>query len=195
MKKLSTYLFLLLFSFQTSSQADDIRDFQIEGMSIGDSLLDYFSEEEINNKMKLYWKKKYISILFDNLASFEVYDSVQFTYKTNDKKFKIYSIEGWLDFAYTIKNCYKKQDEIVKELSSVFKNANKNIQKDNHAADKSGESKFAAVNFDFSSGDGARVICTDWGEKISKEKNWPDKLKVILNSKEFKHFLTYEAYK
>jgi len=31
----------------TPSQADDIRDFQIEGMSIGNSALDYFSEEEI----------------------------------------------------------------------------------------------------------------------------------------------------
>ena len=193
MKKLLGILVLGLFLI-TPSQADDIRDFQIEGMSIGDSLLDYFSEEEINNKMKLYWKKKYISILFDNLASFEVYDSVQFTYKTNDKKFKMHSIEGWLHFDYTIKNCYKKQDEIVKELSSVFKNANKNKQKDKHAADISGESKFTAVNFDFSSGGGARVICTDWGEKISKEKNWQDKLKVIINSKEFKHFLTYEAY-
>ena len=54
MKKLSTYLFLILFSFQAPSWADDIRDFQIEGISIGDSLLDYFSEHEIkentNNK-------------------------------------------------------------------------------------------------------------------------------------------------
>ena len=50
MKKLSTYLFLILFSFQTPSQADDIRDFQIEGMSIGDSLLDYTSEKEIKEK-------------------------------------------------------------------------------------------------------------------------------------------------
>ena len=49
MKKLSLYLFLLLFTLQTPSQADDIRDFQIEGISVGDSLLDYFSEEEINN--------------------------------------------------------------------------------------------------------------------------------------------------
>jgi len=47
MKKLCIYLFLVLFSLQTPSQADDIRDFQIEGMSVGDSLLDYFSEEEI----------------------------------------------------------------------------------------------------------------------------------------------------
>ena len=46
-KKLSTYLFLLLFTLQTPSWADDISDFQIEGMSLGDSLLDYFSEEEI----------------------------------------------------------------------------------------------------------------------------------------------------
>ena len=47
MKKLSTYLFLVLFSFSAPSFADDISDFEIEGISIGDSLLDYMSEEEI----------------------------------------------------------------------------------------------------------------------------------------------------
>ena len=55
MKRLSLYLFLILFTLQTPSQADDIRDFQIEGMSIGDSLLDYFSEEEINKYKKNYY--------------------------------------------------------------------------------------------------------------------------------------------
>ena len=50
MKKLSTYLFLILFSFSAPSFADDIRDFQIEGMSLGDSLLDYYSEEEIEKR-------------------------------------------------------------------------------------------------------------------------------------------------
>ena len=39
---------VLIFSLQSLSKADDIREFEIEGMSIGDSLLDYFSEEEIN---------------------------------------------------------------------------------------------------------------------------------------------------
>ena len=84
-------IIVLIFSLQSLTKADDIRDFQIEGMSIGDSLLNYFTEEEINNKEKLYWKKKYISIIFNYLPSFEVYDAVQFTYKTNDKEFKIYS--------------------------------------------------------------------------------------------------------
>ena len=49
MKKLSTYLFLILFSVQTSSLGSSISDFQVEGISIGDSLLDYMSEEEIKN--------------------------------------------------------------------------------------------------------------------------------------------------
>ena len=49
MKKLSTYLFLILFSFQASSWADDISDFEIEGMRVWESALTYFSKEEIEN--------------------------------------------------------------------------------------------------------------------------------------------------
>ena len=52
MKRLSLYLFLIFFTLQTPSKADDIRDFQIEGISIGDSLLDYFSEEKIKSSKK-----------------------------------------------------------------------------------------------------------------------------------------------
>ena len=52
MKKLLAIIILSL-CFITPSQADDIRDFQIEGMSVGDSLLDYFSEKEIIKKKKL----------------------------------------------------------------------------------------------------------------------------------------------
>ena len=44
----------------TPSQADDIRDFQIEGMSIGDSLLDFVNEDKIlkeleRNKDDYHW--------------------------------------------------------------------------------------------------------------------------------------------
>ena len=48
MKKL--FIIIIIFiSFETLSKADDITDFQIEGMSIGDSLLDFF------NKKNLYY--------------------------------------------------------------------------------------------------------------------------------------------
>ena len=42
-------LLIIIFSLQSLTKADDIRDFEIEGMSIGDSLLDYYSEDVILN--------------------------------------------------------------------------------------------------------------------------------------------------
>ena len=51
MKKFLAIL-ILIFTLPTPSQADDIRDFQIEGMSVGDSLLDFMTENEIEkNKL------------------------------------------------------------------------------------------------------------------------------------------------
>ena len=37
-------IFILTFSFQSWTKADDIRDFEIEGISVGDSALDYFTK-------------------------------------------------------------------------------------------------------------------------------------------------------
>ena len=52
MKKLLGIVVLGLFLI-TPSQADDIRDFEIEGMSVGNSLLDYVSKSEIEKKKRL----------------------------------------------------------------------------------------------------------------------------------------------
>ena len=106
MKKLSTYLFLLLFSFQTSSWADDIRDFQIEGMGIGDSLLDYFSENEIKGWHKTLYpaSKKFHQIEAGaSNSSFELYDDVGFHIKSNDKKYIIASLKGAKFFKNNLK--------------------------------------------------------------------------------------------
>ena len=51
---------VLIFSLQSWTKADDISDFEIEGMSVGDSLLDYlpkwnFTEEVIINSPKNYY--------------------------------------------------------------------------------------------------------------------------------------------
>ena len=42
---------VLIFSLQSWTRADDIRDFEIEGISIGESLLSYASVEEIESNM------------------------------------------------------------------------------------------------------------------------------------------------
>ena len=40
---ITAVVLVLISGFQSWTKADDIRDFQIEGMSIGDSLLDFYS--------------------------------------------------------------------------------------------------------------------------------------------------------
>ena len=61
MKKLLLIL-ILTFSFQTLVKADDVEDFQIEGMSIGESLLNYMDEniiiEKINSKSASYYPNR-----------------------------------------------------------------------------------------------------------------------------------------
>jgi hypothetical protein len=65
MKRLSLYLFLILFTLQTPSQADDINDIEIEGMSIGDSLLKIMSKDEIKSNMdQIYKSKKFSSVIY-----------------------------------------------------------------------------------------------------------------------------------
>ena len=146
MKKLSAYLFLILFSFSAPSFADDIRDFQIEGVSIGDSLLDYYSEEEIKANSKNYFESKFTLVVIDHSKNFQVYDSVQFVHKKEDKGYKIYSITGYIDYDKNIDGCYKKLNELDKELSILFKDAKRSIPKTvKHPADKSGKSTIKEI--------------------------------------------------
>ena len=45
--KIFLSILILIFSLQASIKADDIRDFEIEGVSIGDSFLEHFSKNTI----------------------------------------------------------------------------------------------------------------------------------------------------
>ena len=71
MKRLLAYLFLVLvltFSLQSLTKANDsIRDFQIEGMSIGDSLLIHISKNEIDQlkKYQVYPNKDYFTLYIE----------------------------------------------------------------------------------------------------------------------------------
>ena len=78
MKKL--FIIIIIFiSFQSLSKADDISDFQIEGISVGDNLLDHFSKEEINKRDIFYYpkSKKFVGISFANQNFYKIFKSVQ----------------------------------------------------------------------------------------------------------------------
>ena len=125
MKKLSTYLLLILFSFSAPSFADDISEFQIEGISIGDSLLDHLSKEEIITEIES--NKSAYNYLTDEFGEaylygkFEIYDWLSFLVKPKDKNFIIYGITGTMPHVDKIDECYDQMNEISDEFSSLFK--------------------------------------------------------------------------
>ena len=54
-------ILILIFSLQSLTKADDIRDFEIEGISIGDSLLEKISQKDIEiNKIFILIKDMFI---------------------------------------------------------------------------------------------------------------------------------------
>ena len=176
MKKLSAYLFLIFFSFSASSFAEDISEFQIEGMSIGDSLLNYMSEEEIKENVVFVYEDKKFTIS-EYKKSFELYDALGFAYKTDDKKYMVQGIQGQIDFIDDMKNCYKKQDEIVEELSSMF--GQKKIEYGIESLEPDVKGTWKPINFEFSNGTAVSVTCF-------KLDLYDDHLKLTLYSKEYK---------
>ena len=192
MKRLSLYLFLILFILPTPSQADDIRDFQIEGMSIGDSALDYFTKDEMEKYKSYYPKSKKWVMFAKSVSSFETYDSIQVHFKDGDSKYIIGTLDGSIHYKNNIKDCYKKMDEVENEISKIFKNAKKKrSDKVKHSWDKSGKSIVTDIIYRFESGDVAILECVDWSDEI----DFTDNLTLKIGTKEFINFLQNEAYK
>ena len=181
---------ILTFSLQSLTKADDIRDFQIEGMSIGDSLLDYFSEKQIKNSISDVYDdlddKTFVMAAFISSEHFfETYDAIQITFKTEDKNYKIYGIAGKLMFRENIDACHKKQTEILKEISPLMKNSHKISETLKHSADPTGRSKIYSHTWWLKSEDLFALDCYDWHEDMP----YVDNLKVTVDTKEFNDWL------
>jgi len=188
MKKFLVILILIL-TFQTQSQADDIRDFEIEGMSIGDNALDYFSKNQIKEDKVNYYKDNEFSVSLLSISS-NIYDKVEIHYKINEQKFILYGVSGIIFYKKKIQNCKKQQNKIESDVSKMFKNTKKEINTSKHAGDKSGKSTTTTIYYNFNSGDRIHITCTDW----SKKMEYTDNLRVDLISKELWIWIQTKAY-
>ncbi len=201
MKKILAIL-ILIFTLQTPSWADDVRDFQIEGMSIGESLLDYFDKEQIEKEKKsefvyFYKNNKFMDVGMGGNKSYslfkklEIYDELGAIIKPNDKTYKIYAISGQIFCRDDFNICLSKKKEIVSVLKDFFGNKAKlHVWNKKHRADKTGNSMVYATDFSFkSSKDEISVAAYEWSKKLQKEKRWHSNLKVEISSEEFINFL------
>ena len=116
--KIFIAVLVLIFSFQSWTKADDIRDFEMEGMSVGDSLLSYFNEKQIKKRISAaqYPNKEFILYYFKNLPSFETYEAVTVAVKANDKNYIIHDLGGSIYFKNNFEECLSMLREISVEM-------------------------------------------------------------------------------
>ena len=181
---------VLIFSLQSWTKADDIRDFEIEGMSIGDSALNFYSKENIKNEKKINYPSsdRFYGISF--YVNNSDYDAFGFMFKKNDNNFIIYQVKGMLKMDF--KECMEKKDNVKKEVKNILENFKENNYTSVYG-NKMGKSFSEVSDLDLENGR-IRVWCENWDKNFEASKYWDNHFNVSAASKEYLNWLDNEAY-
>ena len=193
MKVFITLLFLI-FSLQSITKADDISDFEIEGMSIGDSLLNIANETQIiASKSNVNYKSdKFVIYNLEELIDLKIYDYATVAVKKNDKNYIINNIAGIIIYK-NLTECLNLKDEIQSEIENIFKSAEADETVFKSKNDPTGKSKIYAIrNYlkPYPSEEAISVHCYD----MSKDTNIQKTLKVSVRNNEYGEFIINDAY-
>ena len=188
-------IIILTLSFQNFIKADEIRDFEIEGISLGESLLNHYSEEEIQSfyKNTSYYRDNIFGVIFVKRNS-DIYDRIQITLKPKDKKHKIYALEGIIDFDKKINECNKKREIIINDIKKIFSNYERMDDDGLYEADKSKNSFSFSTWFFLETGGFISVECTQMGKEVREMNGWTDELSISITSEELETFLRGNPY-
>jgi hypothetical protein len=190
----------------TSTFADDIKKFQIEKIRIGDSALDYFSEDQLENN-ELDWfnysLKEYSHTLVPGKG---IYDWFQISYKSDDDNFVIEGLAGILvKKKYNDGKCNKELDTATLDISKLFKNTKQgkkklynvvyNPRKIFQKPDPSGKSIVTSISFDFK--DEGKIIlscynmdkATNQIDSPIKDINQFDTFRIDIRSRALVYYL------
>tara|TARA_B100001250_G_C19356303_1_gene595637 strand:- start:2 stop:598 length:597 start_codon:yes stop_codon:yes gene_type:complete len=181
---------ILIFSLQSWTKADDIRDFEIEGMSVGDSALDYFSEEKIKENISntiqyneiMPGADEYLMIFFlKNEINLKIYDDITFYFKKSDNKYLISSIGVSIYFNNKFNKCLKKKEIIKKDIENLL---NIKFTEEKKKKFPNDTSLMQGNGYVFESNDTIQLVCYKWSKKMKKQ-NRRDQLFLSLNDSEY----------
>ena len=194
-------IFILTLNFQTLTKADDIGNFEIEGMSIGDSLLDHFSEKniikELNSKYVFKYKSDFIRIAagtgegFYLIKDTKQYDDIGITLKLKDKRYIIYSLSGRIFCDDEIKDCFDNQKKISNDLKNFLGDSVKfETWERVNPDDKTKKSKIFHNDFKPKKSDGLITVGVyEYSKSYSEKTNFYSHTAVAIYSNEFNTFL------
>ena len=205
MKKI-LWIVLLFFFLNVKAYTDNIKDFNIENISIGDSALDYFNEPQIVNSELDWFNYSYKEYSTSLLPGKGIYDWFKLTYKSNDDYFKILGIAGIIvKNKYDSKECNNQLDTAALEISRIFENTQQakkqmfNIVYDPskifQETNSKGKSTATSILFDFNNGGEIILSCYDMEKKVNeidspiKDINQFDTFRVDARSKVLVNYL------
>ena len=205
MKKLIVIVFIGLL-LSTSAHTDNIKDYKIENISIGDSALDYFNETELENGEQDWFNYSYKEYATSLVSGKGIYDWFKISYKSHDENFIIEGLVGIVvKKKYDDDKCNKELDSAALDISKLFKNTKlrkKKIYKVDYnprkvfqEPSKSGKSRVTNISFDFKDKGKIILSCYDMDKATNqidspiKDINQFDTFRIDIRSKVFKNYL------
>ena len=205
MKKILGIVFLF-FLLSTSAYTDDIKDFKIESISIGDSALDYFTESQLEDGELDWYNYSYKEYSTSLVSGKGIYDWFKISYKSDDDNFIIEGLVGIVvKKKYNDGKCNKELDTAALDTSELFKNTKQgkkklykvvyNLREIFQKPDPSGKSIVTSISFDFK--DEGKIIlscynmdkATNQIDSPIKDINQFDTFRIDVRSKAFEHYL------
>ena len=190
----------------TSAYTDDIKDFQIENTSIGDSALDYYNEAQLEDSELGWYNYSYKEYSTSLLPGKGIYDWFQISYKSDDDNFTIEGLAGIIvKKKYDNDKCNKELDTAALNISELFKNTKQakkklykivyNLREIFQKPNPYGKSIVTSISFDFK--DEGKIIlscynmdkATNQIDSPIKDINQFDTFRIDIRSKTFKHYL------
>jgi hypothetical protein len=198
MKKTLLLLFSLFFVNSPAVLAEEftyeeekMRNFEVLGMSIGDSLLDFMPEVDIFYAIEKYKSSKRYSHLKEPHKFLEItvpkqedylYDGAEvFIKNTIPRDYTIYGIRGYRYYIEDFDACIKRRNQIVEILTDFFPDAEtgSKVVEDNKSITDTFSIGYIAKN---------RLIdvsCLDHEETYRLKNNFREGLTFAIRNKEF----------
>ena len=185
--KFFLFALIFIFNFQFLTNAEEVKNFEIEGMTVGESLLNYMKkteiEDKINSKASYHYPNGPYVVFGYYSDEMKIYDDVGVVIKQKDSNYTIYALEGTIYFRKG--TCNEKQKEISSDLKMVLDSSKYNYTESfnqNFISDTTGASKVSYLDFNFNDKSAIRVICWVLSEEFKSKHNNMDRLVVAANS-------------
>lgn len=194
-KKFIIILFFILNFNLTQSLANDINDFEIGPVSLGQSLLDYTNKDQLENLLSntQYPNDKYLRYEISKILDFENYDFVDVMVKKNDSNYIIEAISAGILYDQ-LSECLKIKADIQKVVEDILQPSDKQETKFPSNQDSTGKSIIYGIQYytkPYPSEESIIINCYH----MTKESNIGRVLRVSVNTHDFTDFIVNDSNK